>query len=356
MFALSTPFSVQRTSANTVGRDLTRTAVGDVMRSAPDVYLAYSRLDRDDAARIAGGLAASGLSVAWDEPIIAPDEHRLRTTETIRNAKAALVLWTPHALDNRVVLEEAGEAARHGKLVGLMHGVAAASLPAGLSSQHAIAAADPTALAAALLSRGVNVSSDKLATLTMAESAPLPGPAAGTPAAPIAEIPPLPLAIAAAPAAGPATETIAAVASAIPPAIRNALDAPRTEPAAKPQLPFVPLPATLVREIEARRPPLFDLKTLESEALEPPIAVSCRTGAPTPLATVVLEPPPAPVDVPVSLPAVSRPRPVLRLRKRAAVNARSVGASAGLAAAGLAVIIGVLLLTSGLLHAFGIGK
>lgn len=274
------------------------------MRNAPDVVLSYSRLDRDEARRFAQRLEDCGLKVSWDEPIIAPDEDRERTAAALRAAKAAVVLWTPHAVDNRLVVEEATAAARQGKLVGLrLNGIAGADLPAGLGNGHALAPGDAAALATALAARGIKLTPDQIAVLAPEpEQKAQPAPAAtalgtGRPLGSLHE-----------------TRTLV------------------VEPVAQ-------------CGMAATRPAAETLTALEESA----------PRAPAP--NVVALAPPAPIAVPEPEPkaAVRPAKPVLHLRRRQA-PASGTRASALVLAGTFCVIVLALLLTSGLLHAIGIGR
>lgn len=126
------------------------------MPSTTDVFLSYSRLDRDQAEIVARRLQAAGLKVFWDEPIIAPDEHRERTTAALRAAKAAIVVWTPNSVGNRIVLDEALQAARMGKLVGLeSDGLDSTRVPSGIGPHPRCKAASTTDLSRALAAFGL---------------------------------------------------------------------------------------------------------------------------------------------------------------------------------------------------------
>lgn len=257
------------------------------MRSAPDVFLSYSHLDREAASRLAHSLQTGGLKVFWDEPIIAPDEHRVRTAEAIRGAKAAIVLWTPHSLDNRVVQEEAAEAARLGKLVALADGGVDVAPPDHLTGQSLIAASDGAALTAALASRGITVPVGGLTTATISTSL-----------EPRRQAPTIDLLIA----------------------------------------------RTSKSEPEARRSEPSPVAVLVEPAISP------KPAYPAPIAIAPLPPPLLAEHTQVS------PRPVLRLRCKQQNATGTARASLTVAIAGLAMILAVFVLTSGLLHAFGLGK
>lgn len=266
------------------------------MRSSPDVFLSYSHLDREAAEQLAHSLQARGLKVLWDEPIIAPDEHRVRTTEAIRTAKLVIVLWTPQSLGNRVVQEEAAEAARVGKLVALADGGADFALHDHLAGQSLIPASDGAALTAALAANGLAV--------------PLDGPTA-------AEV--------------------------LPP-----------QPAPEPEEPEPIRESIVVGSLIAQ----MSLAEPDTRAQEPaPVAVVVEPvilSEPALPAPIAIASPPPPPDF-VGSAQVST-RPVLRLRRKQKHAAGAARTPLGIAVAGLAMILAVFVLTSGLLHAFGLGK
>lgn len=149
------------------------------MPTTPDVFVCYSRVDRAEAERLAGTLKAAGLAVAWDEPIIAPDEMKDRATVAIRAAKAVLVLWTPHSVGNRLVVEEALDAARLGKLIELCGpGFDTAQRPPEMPQSPAIPSDDVRALNAALAAKGLTA---KLGAAIPGASRPAPVVVAQTP-------------------------------------------------------------------------------------------------------------------------------------------------------------------------------
>lgn len=131
------------------------------MPFAPDVVLSFSHADREVVEDLARRLSAAGLKVRWDEPIIAPDEHREKTAAAIRATRAVIVLWTRHALANRWVVEEADEALRLGKLVSIGgQGIAQNDLPEPSRRQQLIRLVDGVQLAQVLRAMGLDLAND----------------------------------------------------------------------------------------------------------------------------------------------------------------------------------------------------
>ena len=79
-----------------------------------DVFLSYSAQHRHLTEQLARDLEGKGLSVWWDTDLIAGDDFRRRIQAELNAAKAAIVIWTPEAINSDYVLSEA-ERARLGK-------------------------------------------------------------------------------------------------------------------------------------------------------------------------------------------------------------------------------------------------
>ena len=60
----------------------------------PDIFLSYSREDRDRAERFAGALEASGYDVWWDGVLKAGEVYDQVTETALAAAKAVVVLWS----------------------------------------------------------------------------------------------------------------------------------------------------------------------------------------------------------------------------------------------------------------------
>ncbi|MEZ5956651.1 MAG: DUF805 domain-containing protein [Hyphomonadaceae bacterium] len=72
-----------------------------------DVFISYSREDAAQAARIAGGLEALGLSVFWDNEIPPGQTWADYIEEKLNLCAVAVVLWSEHSTKSQWVREEA---------------------------------------------------------------------------------------------------------------------------------------------------------------------------------------------------------------------------------------------------------
>jgi TIR domain/Inner membrane component of T3SS, cytoplasmic domain len=82
-----------------------------------DVFLSYSRSDREAARRFADGLAGEGLTVWWDAALRAGETFDEVIENALKAAKSVIVLWSPRSVTSRWVRAEATLADRRNKLV-----------------------------------------------------------------------------------------------------------------------------------------------------------------------------------------------------------------------------------------------
>lgn len=101
-----------------------------------DIFLSYARADRDKIEKIAAALEADGRSVWWDRHIAGGAEFSKDIERELGEAKAVIVAWSAAASDSRWVKDEAGIAARAGKLVTLS--LDGTEPPIGFRQFHAI--------------------------------------------------------------------------------------------------------------------------------------------------------------------------------------------------------------------------
>lgn len=82
-----------------------------------DIFISYSREDRQHAHAFASGLEEEGFRVWWDNAIHSGDTFDEVIENELRLAKAVVVLWSPRSVTSRWVRAEATIADRHKKLV-----------------------------------------------------------------------------------------------------------------------------------------------------------------------------------------------------------------------------------------------
>jgi hypothetical protein len=88
--------------------------------SGTDVFLSYARHDQSIARFFADSLAMAGLAVWWDASLRSGETFDEVIEKQLRDAKAVVVLWSPHSVASRWVRAEATLADRRNKLVPAM--------------------------------------------------------------------------------------------------------------------------------------------------------------------------------------------------------------------------------------------
>lgn len=86
----------------------------------PDIFLSYSRQDREAAERFAAALETRGLNVWWDAGLKVGEAYDEVTEEALRSARAVVVLWSPRSVTSRWVRAEATVGLRQATLFPVM--------------------------------------------------------------------------------------------------------------------------------------------------------------------------------------------------------------------------------------------
>jgi TIR domain/Caspase domain len=102
----------------------------------PDVFISYSREDRQFAQRLAQALEKEGFSVWWDWDLIGGANYRAEIRSIINEAKKAIVLWSRHSVESGFVIDEATEAKKLGKLIPVL--IDQCEAPFGFGDLHTI--------------------------------------------------------------------------------------------------------------------------------------------------------------------------------------------------------------------------
>ena len=76
-----------------------------------DVFISYSREDRDKVEKIAHSLQQAGLNVWWDPQIKTGAGFRAEIAEALENTRSVIVIWSRHSVASRFVCDEADEGA-----------------------------------------------------------------------------------------------------------------------------------------------------------------------------------------------------------------------------------------------------
>lgn len=82
-----------------------------------DVFVSYSRSNRDQVTGVSDALEASGYSVWWDRRLAPSDDYAMLIEEQIDAAPSVVVAWSATARQSLWVRAEANEALDAGKLV-----------------------------------------------------------------------------------------------------------------------------------------------------------------------------------------------------------------------------------------------
>lgn len=82
-----------------------------------NIFISYSRKDRETARHLAEFLTGRGYTVWWDHDLHAAENYRRQIKAQLEGANAAIVIWSPNAKDSDWVNDEALAALRAGKLI-----------------------------------------------------------------------------------------------------------------------------------------------------------------------------------------------------------------------------------------------
>ncbi len=81
-----------------------------------EVFLSYSRADRQAAEAIARELEQLGIEVWWDHELLGGDDYRRTISDLLTRTEAAIVIWSRRSVDSQWVISEAA-AARERKVL-----------------------------------------------------------------------------------------------------------------------------------------------------------------------------------------------------------------------------------------------
>src|SRR5215468_2690940 len=82
-----------------------------------DIFISYSKPDRDNVVMLAAYLESEGWTVWWDTNLAAGDVFRDEIIRELAAARAVIVLWTQTSIKSDFVRAEAGRAKADGKLI-----------------------------------------------------------------------------------------------------------------------------------------------------------------------------------------------------------------------------------------------
>ncbi|MEQ1718440.1 MAG: toll/interleukin-1 receptor domain-containing protein [Hyphomicrobium sp.] len=123
-----------------------------------DIFISYSRADREAAAKIAELLKSQGYTVWWDYELIGGERFRDQILTYLHQAKLVLVLWSADSVRSDWVIDEAQEAKDQRKLLPVrVVSLDPQSIPLGFRGLHAEIADDHSALLRAVAARKAGV-------------------------------------------------------------------------------------------------------------------------------------------------------------------------------------------------------
>jgi TIR domain len=82
-----------------------------------DIFISYARENLESARRLAAALEEQGWSVFWDRTIPAGKDWREVIGAALADARCVVVLWSPHSVNSRFVIEESDRGLRRRVLI-----------------------------------------------------------------------------------------------------------------------------------------------------------------------------------------------------------------------------------------------
>jgi hypothetical protein len=85
-----------------------------------DIFISYSREDREWVERLATQLQSEGFSVWWDWDLLVGKRYRETIDNELQSCKATVVVWSQHSIQSDFVRDEAEEAQQRNVLVPVL--------------------------------------------------------------------------------------------------------------------------------------------------------------------------------------------------------------------------------------------
>ena len=102
-----------------------------------DIFISYSKVDRELALKLSAFLEAEGWTVWWDRSLSAGDTYRDEIMKELAAARAVIVIWTQTSVSSDWTRAEAGRAKTEGKLIpAKATGLTYAEIPLPFGEMH----------------------------------------------------------------------------------------------------------------------------------------------------------------------------------------------------------------------------
>src|SRR5215475_15080331 len=102
-----------------------------------DIFISYSKADRDKVVMLSAYLQSEGWTVWWDTNLAVGDAYRDEIMKQLAAARAVIVLWTQTSIKSDFVRAEAGRAKADGKLIPVKESdVAYGDIPLPFGEMH----------------------------------------------------------------------------------------------------------------------------------------------------------------------------------------------------------------------------
>ncbi|PWQ93456.1 toll/interleukin-1 receptor domain-containing protein [Leucothrix arctica] len=86
-----------------------------------DLYISYSTRERHWVSKLVSALESDGYSVWWEHVAVLGDDIRPDSQTALEAAKNVLAIWSPLAVDDYWVLQDAKQAEQSGKLISVFY-------------------------------------------------------------------------------------------------------------------------------------------------------------------------------------------------------------------------------------------
>src|SRR5262245_52749562 len=101
-----------------------------------DIFISYSKADRDKVVMLAAYLESEGWTVWWDSSLTSGDTYRDEIMKQLTAARAVIVVWTQTSIKSDFVRAEAGQAKAQAKLIPVKDGVNYGDIPLPFGEMH----------------------------------------------------------------------------------------------------------------------------------------------------------------------------------------------------------------------------